>query len=76
MASAKDVIQGLSYNGDSINRQAINTVTSNEMLPQNNEDLTNNNSLSPPQGIRTNQQQIAKNMNDNLQQIDEQSLNQ
>lgn len=46
------------------------------MLPQNNEDLTNNNSLSPPQGIRTNQQQIAKNMNDNLQQIDEQSLNQ
>ena len=56
IASAKDVVQGLSYSGDGrMHRQIINTQSKGQTL-QVPEDSINNNSTSSPNVVRINQE--------------------
>jgi hypothetical protein len=64
IASAKDVIQGLSYSGDGMARQINNTQSKDQAL-RVPEDAVNNNTANTPNPMRTNQVQINSNMHDN-----------
>lgn len=63
IASAKDVIQGLSCSGEGMNRPINNTHSKGQALPVP-DDSINNNSASSPNAMRINQEQINHNMID------------